>query len=163
MRQPVIYIADILRWADEFHDRRSRWPNRDSGRIVGMLGLTWCAVDLALKNGGRGLPGKSSLAKLLAEQRGVRHRNFLSRFTIKQILAWADAHNQREGSWPIVASGPIREAPGETWLAVNKALANGTRGLPGGSSLAKLLAEKRGVRKSFNLPPLSEERILFLG
>jgi hypothetical protein len=56
-----------------------------------------------------------------------------------QILAWADAHRRRTGRWPSAASGPVREAPGLTWLAVNGALSKGLRGLPRGDSLARLL------------------------
>jgi hypothetical protein len=56
-----------------------------------------------------------------------------------QILAWADAHRRRTGRWPSAATGPVREAPGLTWLAVNGALSKGLRGLPGGDSLARLL------------------------
>jgi hypothetical protein len=37
-------------------------------------------------------------------------------------------------------------APGETWAIVAGALFKGRRGLPGGSSLAKLLAEKRPAK-----------------
>ena len=37
----------------------------------------------------------------------------------------------------------------------NAALDLGLRGLPGGSSLAQLLAEKRGVRNMMALPDLS--------
>jgi hypothetical protein len=43
-----------------------------------------------------------------------------------------------------VLSGEIPEAPGEDWRAVNFALYRGFRGLPGGNSLAKLLARERG-------------------
>ena len=44
-------------------------------------------------------------------------------------------------------SGPVAEAPEETWRAVNMALAQGHRGLPGGSSLSRLLDEsRRGTR-----------------
>ena len=49
---------------------------------------------------------------------------------IKRILAWADAHYQRTGRWPSQTSGPIAEAPGETWLAVHTALRVGLRGQP---------------------------------
>jgi hypothetical protein len=35
---------------------------------------------------------------------------------------------------------------GLTWGAVNSALASGSRGLPGGGSLARLLLRRRGVR-----------------
>jgi hypothetical protein len=42
-------------------------------------------------------------------------------------------------------------APGETWNAVNTALALGNRGLKGGSSLAKLLGKKKRTRGRDNL------------
>src|SRR6516225_11158814 len=100
MRRPVIYISQILRWADNFHQRIGRWPCDKDGPILGQLGLTWCAVNQALIKGHRGLPGRSSLAKLLLEQRGKRHRGLLPHYTIKQILAWADAHYKHKGKWP---------------------------------------------------------------
>src|SRR5262249_55019273 len=37
--------------------------------------------------------------------------------SIAQILTWADAHFQRTGRWPAARSGPIADAPGETWPA----------------------------------------------
>jgi hypothetical protein len=46
--------------------------------------------------------------------------------------------------WPGVLSGEVPEVPGEDWRAVNFALYRGFRGLPGGDSLAKLLARQRG-------------------
>ena len=61
-----------------------------------------------------------------------------------QILVWADAHHARTGRWPTAGSGPIAEAPGETWSAVNMALYCGYRGLTGGASLARLLRSRRG-------------------
>ena len=123
MRRPPLTIPQILDWADAFHKRAGKWPRRDSGRIVGSLGETWQAIDLALKNCGRGLhvPG-ISLAQLLAEKRGVRNRMRLPRFTIRQIVAWTLAHHGRTGTWPTHYSGSIPEAPGETWLAVDQAL-----------------------------------------
>jgi hypothetical protein len=63
---------------------------------------------------------------------------------VQKILEWADAHHRRTGRWPGVLSGEIPEAPGEDWHAVNFALYRGFRGLPGGDSLAKLLARERG-------------------
>ena len=65
--------------------------------------------------------------------------------TRQQILAWADAHHRRTGAYPHVLAGPIEGAPGETWKAVQLALFEGLRVLPGGSSLSKLLKEHRGV------------------
>jgi len=69
--------------------------------------------------------------------------------TVDQILAWADAHHAAHGVWPAVGpgtvSGVVAGAPGESWKAINHALALGLRGLPGDSSLAELLAEHRGA------------------
>jgi hypothetical protein len=71
------------------------------------------------------------------------YRRDASPLTLKQILAWAKAHRRRTGRWPSAASGPVAEAPGQTWRGIDQALAGGFRGLAGGSSLAKLLDEYR--------------------
>ncbi len=161
MRRPVLYISDILRWCDAFRDRVGRYPTREDGKIPGQLGLTWNAVHVALRVGGRGLPRIGSLARLLLEHRNRRHKGLLPPFTIRRVLAWADAFHARNGGrWPTGKSGPISEAPGETWRAVDKALIRGRRGFPGGSSLARLLAERRGVRNHMGLPDLTVEEVL---
>jgi hypothetical protein len=146
-RRANLASEQILAWADNFHARYGRWPQVHSGRIHGGHGLTWLAVDHALAHGGRGLPGGSSLMQLLAEHRQVRNRYRLPTLTERQILTWADAHHHRTGRWPDLDSGPIPEAPGETWRRVQTALVEGLRGLPGGSSLPRLLLAERGVRK----------------
>jgi hypothetical protein len=79
--------------------------------------------------------------------------------TIEEILAWADAHFGRAGEWPSADSGPIPEAPGQTWNAVNLALYHGGRGLPAMSSLAGLLRERPG-KDRLRRPPLTEEQVL---
>ena len=56
-------------------------------------------------------------------------------------MLWADLHEQRTGVWPHARSGAIPEAPGETWHIVETALTKGVRGLPGGATLAQLLAD----------------------
>ena len=56
-------------------------------------------------------------------------------------LAWADAHRARTGSQPHDRSGPVADAPGETWGNIDRALRHGRRGLPGGTSLSWLLAQ----------------------
>ena len=160
MRRPHISISDILRWADAFHAHWGRWPNRHSGSVTGQIDLTWCGIDLALSRGNRGLPGSSSLPQLLAQRRGVRNRGHLPRFTHKQILVWADAHHRRTGQWPNVNTGPVHGIPGETWSIIDWALRHGNRGLSGGSSLSRLLAERRGVRKTAYLPRLTIKQIL---
>jgi hypothetical protein len=160
VRRPVLYLSDILRWADAFRRRVGRWPHYYDGAIPGKLGLSWNAVDLALRRGLRGLPRGSSLAKLLRERRGHRHKGLLPPYKLSKVLAWADAHLERTGNWPTCWSGPIPEAPGETWRAVDKALRNGGRGLSGGSSLARLLGDQRGVRNRKRLPRLSAVKVL---
>jgi hypothetical protein len=160
MPRTTLYISQILAWADAYRKRTGSWPNLNSGRISGALDETWRRVDSALRIGLRGLPGGSSLARLLAEQRGVRNPSSLPRLTIKQVLDWADAHHKRTGAWPISESGPIPGAAGETWKAIDHALRLGMRRLPGGSSLSRLLAKRRGVRNIQDLPRLSLEQIL---
>jgi hypothetical protein len=77
------------------------------------------------------------------------------------ILAWADAHRRRTGEWPTKEGGPVADGPlGTSWRQADNPLRFGLRGLPGGSSLARLLAAERGVRNAANLPPLAEALIL---
>jgi hypothetical protein len=158
--RPPLSIEQILCWADEYRGEKGDWPTRQSGTVRGSAGETWAAVEAALAAGTRGLPGGSSLRLLLAEHRGVRHLRQLPPFTEEQILGWADAHHARTGSWPTGKSGPVVEAPGETWTAIQVALRQGRRGLPGGSSLALLLADRRGARNVWSLPLHSVALIL---
>ncbi len=160
MRRPELSIKQILRWADDFHARIGRWPKLTTGRIAGSLGETWLAIHEALRTGLRGLPGGSSLARLLAEHRGVRNLARLPRLTEREILAWADAHHQRSRKWPHEKSGPIQDAPGETWLAVAHALHRGSRGLPGGTTLARFLSKHRNVRNHLTLPRFTIKQVL---
>jgi hypothetical protein len=98
--------------------------------------------------------------KLLAQHRGYRHRNYLPRLKVKEILAWADAHKEQTGDWPERLSGTVPGAPGETWNAVDLALSRGTRGLRGGETLAELLARYRGRRHKQEPPELGIDQIL---
>src|SRR5262249_54433912 len=140
---PSLSEGQILAWADAYHRRTGTWPTRQSGPILEAPGETWMAVDMALRNGLRGLPGGTTLPFLLAQQRGVRNGSNLPQLSVEQVLAWADAWHERTGKWPNLNSGPVPEAPEVTWWAINHALRKGSRGLPGGSSLAKLLAAER--------------------
>lgn len=157
---PPVTVEQILTWADEHRARTGTWPNAASGAIPGARGEKWKGLDRALRLGLRGLPGGSSLARLLADRRGKRHRRELPPLDEDQILRWADAHYQRSGTWPTRASGPIAEAPGETWKGVAMAFAQGGRGLRKGGSLAMLLADRRGVRNAWTRPSLSVAQIL---
>src|SRR5262245_9318480 len=141
LRRPL-KIAEILRWAVSHRESTGRWPKVGSGSIPGTQGDNWRSVDSALRLGLRGLPGGYSLAKLLADRKGVRNVQDFPPYTEEEILAWADSHLQRTGRWPTQHSGPVLDAPGETWYAVQMALSHGSRGLPGGTTLARLLAER---------------------
>ncbi len=156
---PRLSRQQILAWADAHRKRTGAWPTAQTGPVAGGLGETWRALDSALRIGLRGLPGGSSLARLLAERRGVRNLQDLPQLTLGQILAWADAHHRRTGEWPGDAPIPVADAPEETWAGLDTALRNGRRGLPGGSSLARLLAERRGVRNPKQLPRLTVRQV----
>jgi len=150
----------ILKWADQYQQRTGSWPMAKTGKIPDAGGDTWASIDFALRSGKRGLSGGLTLAQFLAQHRGKRNRKQLPRLTEELILQWADAHFARTGGWPTGDSGPIYDAPGETWTAVDIALHQGRRRIPGGSSLAFLLADKRGIENAWTLPKLSIEQIL---
>jgi hypothetical protein len=97
-------------------------------------------IDNSLRQGGRGLEAGSSLLLLLARIRGVRNRAALPHLSAAQIIAWAKEYLARTGKWPKHSSGPVADSQGETWCGINNALRRGDRGLPGGSSVARLLA-----------------------
>jgi hypothetical protein len=158
--KPDLTIETILRWADDYHDRNGSWPNKETGPIAQAPEETWCAVNEALRHGRRSLIGRSTLAELLSTERGVRNRAMLPKLTRRQILRWADAHHKRTGEWPTQDSGPIVDAPAESWAAVDSALNRGSRGLRGESSLAQLLAAHRGRQHYHDRPPLSGKKIL---
>jgi len=160
MPRPQLYIHQILAWADLHFEQTGKWPSNNRVRVRGAIDEVWGNIDACLHNGLRGLPPRDSLAKLLARRRGKRNHMDLSRLTLRQILQWADAHFARLGRWPIRASGPVGGAKGESWSAIDLALIQGHRGLPGGNSLSRLLAEKRGVRHPFRQPQLSVKQIL---
>jgi hypothetical protein len=163
---PRVCIPEILAWADAHHAATGRWPTTNSGPVRDApYALNWSAVQRALVRGYRGLPGGQTLARLLEEERGytprmsakaVRARAAKLRrlmaarggrvrrdtLSAQQILEAAEAHHAATGRWPSRLSGPIAAIPGDTWYTVNRALVLGLRGLPGGSSLARLMAEQ---------------------
>jgi hypothetical protein len=157
---PPLKVGQIFAWAEAYHVRTGRWPTDRSGPLEEDPDENWRAIDMALRAGSRGLPGGSSLARLLAARGAKRNRAGLPRLTEARILKWADAHRRRSGEWPRKNSGPVADAPGETWLAVDAALRSGLRGLGGGLSLATLLEQRRGVPNVRHLPRLSQSEIL---
>jgi hypothetical protein len=150
----------IVRWARAHRRRTGRWPTEDAGPISGTRGEVWYNVAAALMQGIRGLPGGDSLARLLERCLSVPNPANRPRLTERQILKWADAFHTQTGRWPRADVAPIPNAPGETWCAIDDALRVGLRGLPGGSSLVKLLYERRGLYSKRYAPPLELGRIL---
>src|SRR5947209_6739445 len=80
--------------------------------------------------------------------------------TVEEIVAWADDHRARSGRWAVQAAGPVVSSPVEKWENIEQALWAGRRGLPGGDSLARLLARERGTRNPHCRPRLTVEQIL---
>jgi hypothetical protein len=144
-------VEQILVWADAHHKRTGHWPTARCGPISGAPGETWLAVETALVGGKRGLPGGDSISRLLVRQRGWRNKQALPSLSVKQIWGWVMAHFRRTGQWPTRASGAVTEAPGETWCAADLGLKRGQRGLPGGSSLSKLVRECRKAEKQLTV------------
>lgn len=154
-------IAEILHWADQHKSRTGRWPSQLGGEVAGVdPPVKWSTIDAALSSGGRGLPGGSSLAKLLEQRRGRKHLLHLPKFTEQQILRWADDHHRRTGEWPTIRAGTVSAAPAETWEAVNEALRRGTRGMPGGSSLPRLLVSSGRKFRKATRSPLQVKQVL---
>ena len=150
----------IKSWSGPTHSSRTGdWPGPDSGPIPEAPGETWLLIQAALTIGRRDLPKGGTLARLLDEHRG-RYNRHDPHFTIPQILAWADAWYAEKAEWPMFDSGVIPGGGGVAWRAVDRALSMGRGGFAGGSSLARLLAERRGVRTSFYAPPLEPSQIL---
>ena len=157
---PPLAVSSILAWADAHHERHETWPTIASGAIPEAPGETWVGVEIALRSGSRGLPRGMKLRRLFEQRREARFRRRTPPFTVEHILGWADAHHAHTGNWPLRQSGSIPESPHDNWKIVDIALLSGWRGLPGGSSLARVLAVHRGVRNRRCLPDLTIPQIL---
>ncbi|MDO8565192.1 MAG: DEAD/DEAH box helicase family protein [bacterium] len=158
--KPNLTIDQILAWADDHHKRTKVWPQNKSGKVFECPDETWALIDFCLSKGGRGLRGGSSIAKLLQEKRGKRNKANLPNITVDEILNWADFYYKSHKEWPTRKSGEVKQSGGVSWEAVDTFLVQGIRGLPGNSSLAKLLSEKRGVRNIGDLKSLYLHKIL---
>lgn len=159
-RRPRLTISKILRWADAHFERTGRWPGSKSGPIADAPGETWSGVSTVLRKGCRGFVGGETLAEILVAHRFIRRSGHVAQLTIAKIVTWARSHFRRTGRFPTARSGPVTFATGETWQGIDLALRQGHRGLRCGSSLAKLLAARLGVRNRTNRPPLRVKDIL---
>lgn len=148
--------SDILAWADAHHAASGRWPTAESGPVGAAPGETWAAVDSALREGHRGLWAGGSLARLLQQHRGVANRLDARQLTTALLEGWIEHHRVTTGAWPKRDSGPIAGTD-LTWSAIDQALHDGRHGLPRGTSLARYLQDRRGVRNIRSLPALTDE------
>jgi hypothetical protein len=141
----------ILEWADAFYAKNGYWPSMRSGLVAGQTRANWRAIDVALRNGARGLPGRSSLSDFLNKHRnlyqGGRMRPYRisenRRIDMKLVMRWARAYKKKTGIWPHLGSGVISGSGGYRWGLLDMALRFGRRGLPGGTSLAQLFGPKK--------------------
>jgi hypothetical protein len=150
-------VDQILAWADAHCTAHRKWPTLSSGLITGAPGERWKRIDACLRLGHRGLPGGTTLRRLLEEHRGAVRRPAL---TVEKILAWSRAHHAATGQWPAASAGAISGAPGETWSKIDAALRAGCRGLPGGTSLARLMQRTFYPDRKRDWRPLTIEQIL---
>ncbi len=147
---PDYNVPQILGWCDTYFNRHQRWPRQANWYevIPGTLGEKWAYVDHALQHGLRGLPGGSSLAQVLSNQRGIRNTGKLPHLTVRQIRKWASTYRQQHSRWPQCRGcGMIAGTNGETWFNIDQVLRKGMRGLPSGQSLAIVLGVGR-VKKT---------------
>jgi hypothetical protein len=135
------------------NDRLQRLPRIEAAGRLGISGAEGCTSPDVLCGLGLAAGGCTS-------RRSTAMGWNRPKLTFTQILRWADSHHRGTGQWPETSSGGVKDNLNETWRRIDHALCLGLRGLPGGSSLARFLNEKRGVRKKQNLPRLTEEQIL---
>jgi transcriptional regulator with XRE-family HTH domain len=99
----------------------------------------------------RGIAHRLGITRQAVEQRLAKHRARRQPLTVDRILELADRWHRRTGQWPKRTSGVIPGTHGDTW--------RGCRGLPSGSTPARLLAEHRSVRNRKALTRRTEEQI----
>lgn len=68
---PVLTCKLLLAWADVHHRRTGCWPTHKSGPIWSAPGETWLAIDMAFRQGIRGLTGGTSLFQFLRKHRKI--------------------------------------------------------------------------------------------
>ena len=122
-----------------------RWPTCSSGPCLEAPGEHWGSLISAIHEGQRGLPGGTTFAQLLVKHRGHRSKGHAPRLSIPQILAWALAFQTRHGKWPTFRSGPVADAPGETWCGIQSALGVAAAGCRAGHR-SRACAESSAAR-----------------
>lgn len=134
----------ILVLAEVFFRMHGIWPTSTESRPVPDKPKdSWSNYDRYLYYGNRGLPGGSSLAKLLQKERGVTNPKGKPLLTEDGIKSDLGAFFAIHGRYPTKRSTQsVPNKPYETWGGYQAALYNGGRGLPGGLSLATLVEKQ---------------------
>jgi hypothetical protein len=140
---PPLTVDQVVAWMRVFMSKHGRLPKQgEKLGVSGQPGESWRNIQAALCQGGRGLPGGSSLVKLGELYFGAPNRGNRPKITEQEVVSWIRAFKDKYGVYPTETER--REVPGqpeETWQGLKSALKKGCRGLPGDSSLIKL-AEK---------------------
>lgn len=137
-----ISIEKVKKWAQTYFDLNGKWPSSKSGRdgIDDDSGETWMSIISSLRSGCRGVRKKMSCIKELMTDEVPPGRP--GKLSMELIKTWADAFFAKNGYYPLTRSGPVDEAPGETWRNIEAAMRKGNRGLPKGS-LTEFLRGKK--------------------
>ncbi|MBN8521251.1 MAG: hypothetical protein J0L77_05060 [Alphaproteobacteria bacterium] len=138
-----------------------RWPTQKSGLVkhgpYANGRITFLALGKALSVGSRGLTGGSSLpqeCEYVSNQFKLNYVNVLkqSNYDLNKIRETIFETRRQTGKWPSMERGLVKYGPyadGKTkFHALNAALKNGLRGLPGGSSIAdqcSIVSEQFGL------------------
>ncbi len=158
-QKPPLSLDGILGWADDYRAKTGRWPSRATAGGP-CEGETWGAIDMALKNGSRGLVGGTSLGRLLAVRRNASNRTNTVLLNQSMVLEWADKYFEQHQTWPTRKSGVIAGTT-ERWDNIDQLLRLGLRGLPKSKSLTAILAKHRGVMRHHSVrKPLTDGLIL---
>lgn len=113
-KRPPLRISAILRWAAAHHKKTGRWPSVNSGPVKGVPGEHWNAINTALFMGYRGLPARSSLAKLL-DQRISSRRRMRPASSPRHVLKREGKHHPGRGMPPGVARVRILGSNRDVW------------------------------------------------
>lgn len=139
-------------WAEMLEYKRinGKFPT-DKTKCTCKFGL-WKTIGIALFTGSRGLPGGSSLAKLRRRNTGI-DTGRKSGISLTEDLVWQEilAFKKANGIFPSTNTKP-KTSFGITWSAMSGNLSSGYYGLPGGSSLAKLIEARTGKKRPDNRP-----------
>lgn len=142
VRRPDLTVEIIEEGVRRFHAEHGKAPTQLSGDATAYVGCktSWKSIDSRLRVGSCGFPGGDSLMET-ATRLGLRNgRGYKPSLSYAKIENAVRHYIQRTGRTPHNKCGDATEDFGhpETWSAIEGALQQGLRGLPGGSTLGKL-------------------------